>query len=64
MKIKWTKDDVKGGWFSAEVQDFDIANDWIKVEYSSEKGHIYKVEVSTYLNQGLILLKNPDFGVA
>ena len=52
--VKWTKEEIgdsgwRPGWFLAEVQDSNLANDWIKVEYKSERCHIYKIEVLTAL---------------
>jgi len=46
------------GWYSAEVQDYDVANDWIKIEYQSEPGSVYKMELSPSIESKCIKLKN------
>ena len=53
-----TKKGKRGGWLVAVVQDFDLENDWIKVEFLSEEEKIYKVYVKKYLDDEKLKLKN------
>ncbi len=60
--IKWTQADVgkmgwNPGWYVAEVEESNIEDDWIKIEYSSEPGRIYKVDVSSELANGTLKLR-------
>ncbi|XP_066925406.1 uncharacterized protein [Clytia hemisphaerica] len=62
VAVRWKKDQGwKSGWFVAFVQDYDMMNDWIKVEYASEEGHLYKIEVSQYLESKDLKLKSGVF---
>lgn len=66
VEIRWTKVDVsdsgwRPGWFVAEVQDFNLDNDWIKVEYTREEGKVYKVNVRQDLGEGILRLKDSIF---
>ncbi len=56
-----TKKGKRGGWFVAVVQDFDLENDWIKLEFTSEEGIIYKVFVKKYIDDKRLRLKNTVF---
>ena len=52
LLVKWTNKEIgdsvwQAGWFLTEVQGSSLASDWVKVEYKSERGHIYKIEVMT-----------------
>ena len=64
--VKWTKEEIgdsgwRPGWFLAEVQDSNLANDWTKVEYKSERDHIYKIEVLTALSNNKLKMRGSLF---
>ena len=66
VSVKWTSQDIgdtgrKPGWYTAEVQDSSIDNDWIKIEYSSEPGRLYKLDVTSHLAKGQIKMKQALF---
>ena len=51
IKVKWTKEEIgdswwRPGWYTTQFQMADIDNDIIKVEYQSEPGCNYMVDVT------------------
>ena len=66
IKVKWTKEEIgdsgwRPGWYTAQIQMADIENDIIKVEYQSEPGCIYTVDVTPMIAQGKLRLKKGLF---
>ena len=61
VKIKWSKDEVgdsgwRPGWYNAEVQGYDNETDMITVQYPSEPGCTYTIELTPLLTQNTIKL--------
>ena len=65
VEIQRSKEETKcgkrGGWFVAVVQNFDLENDWIKVEFLSHEETIFKFHVSELLEANKLRLKNSLF---
>eukprot|EP00112_Aurelia_sp_Birch-Aquarium-sp1_P011710 Seg24649.1 transcript_id=Seg24649.1/GoldUCD/mRNA.D3Y31 product="hypothetical protein" protein_id=Seg24649.1/GoldUCD/D3Y31 len=66
LKIKWDADEIgdsgwRPGWYTADVQMADLDNDTVEVEYRSEQGCIYKIQVTPMLSKGKLLLKKAVF---
>ena len=63
IKVKWTNEDTstsgfRPGWHVAYVNAESIENDSISVVYLGEPDSLYEIEVSKYLDDGLIKLAN------
>ena len=63
IKVKWTNEDTgssgfRPGWHVAYVNAESIENDSTSVVYLGEPDSVYEIEVSKYLNDGLIKLAN------
>ena len=61
VKVKWSKDEVgdsgwRPGWYNAEVQGYDNETDMITVQYPSEPGCTYTIELTPLLTQNNIKL--------
>jgi len=61
VKIKWSKDEVgdsgwRPGWYNAEVQGYDNETDMITIQYPSEPGCTYTIELTPLLTQNTIKL--------
>ena len=64
IKVKWCKEELgdsgwRPGWYTAVVQSYDSENDTITVEYPSEPGCVYDIEVTPMIKASrLKLLKS------
>ena len=61
VKLKWTAEDIgdtgwRAGWYVALVQAYDPLEDQLTVEYCSEPGVTYTVELSSSLFEETIKL--------
>ena len=66
IKIKWTKDDIgdsnwKPGWYVGEVQQSDLDNDEITVQFVSEPTVTYEYEVTTLVAEGKLKMSKSLF---
>ncbi len=64
MSIRWTQEDVaytdwRPAWYVAQVQESNIENDWIKVQYTSEPRYIYKIDVTSEIAKGNMKIMSP-----
>lgn len=56
-----TKTGKRGGWLVAVIQDFDLENDWVKVEFLSYEEKLFKLYVSELLRDDKLRLKSALF---
>ena len=66
IKIKWTKDEIgdsnwKPGWYAGEVQESDLENDKITVQFVSEPTVTYEYEVTTSVADGKLKMSKSVF---
>ena len=58
--MKWTGTDNLGGWkpgwYMGKVQRYNLQNDEITVQYSSEPGKVYKMNVKDSVEEGILQL--------
>ncbi len=61
IKVRWNKDDIgdsgwKTGWYVAYVQGYNAESDILTLEYPSEPGCTYSVELTPMITSGTIKL--------
>ena len=67
VMVKWTNEDKKKGWkpgwYTAIIKNYIKASDVIEIEYVSEPGKVYKVNVKDSVQNGTLRLHVTTCGV-
>ncbi len=61
IKVKWGSEELgdsgwRPGWYRAVVQSYDLDSDMLTITYTSEKGCVYSVDLSSMIAKGTIKL--------
>ena len=61
VKIKWTVEEIgdsgwRSGWYIAYVQAYNDDTDTLTVQYPSEPGSTYRIELTPYIHKCQIQL--------
>ena len=64
VKVRWTSEEIgdsgwRPGWYVAYVQAYDEDNDTLTVEYTTEPGCIYTIDLTSYFHHNKICLLKP-----